>query len=82
MHDRSGKDPWKRGISAALAIFLQIIMQAEMNFFGEGFGTGVFEKADGLLEGIHEDQAGVAVGHVLFQVLAEFRVQLAVDVFG
>jgi hypothetical protein len=44
----SGEDLGKRGISAALTLFLQVIMQAEMDFLGQRFGTGVFEKADGL----------------------------------
>jgi hypothetical protein len=43
-----GEDLGKSGISAALTFLLQVVMQAEMDFLGQGFGTGVFEEADGL----------------------------------
>jgi hypothetical protein len=56
-------------------------MQAQVYFFGQWFATGVFVKGDGFLQGIHKDKAGMAIFHVTFQVLAELRVKLAVDVF-
>jgi hypothetical protein len=57
-------------------------MQPEVYFFGQRFATGVLVKGDGLLQGIHENKAGMAIFHVTFQVLTEHRIQLAVDVFG
>jgi hypothetical protein len=56
-------------------------MQAEVYFFGQRFATGALVKGDGLLQGIHEDKAGMAIFHMPLQILAELRGKLPVDVF-
>ena len=55
-------------------------MQAQVDFFGQRFATGVFVEGDGLLQGIHKDKAGMAIFHMPFQILAELRGKIPVDV--
>jgi len=69
-------------ILTALALFLQIIMQAEMDCFGQRFVSRILVKRNGFLEGVYKNQARMAVFHVAFQVLAKFRIQLTVKIFG
>lgn len=52
-----------------------------MDFLGHGVIAGIFVKGDGLLEGIDEKEARMAVFHMLFEFQAELRVQLPFDVF-
>jgi hypothetical protein len=56
-------------------------MQAQVDFFGQWFATGVFVKGDRFLQGIHKEKAGMTIFHMPFQMLAELWVKLAVEVF-
>ena len=51
-----------------------------MDFLGEGFGGRVFVKGDGFFQAVDKKEAGVAVFHVVFQVLADLGVEFSVDV--
>ena len=57
-------------------------MQTDMDLFGDGLGCGVFIEPNRFFEGIHEEQTGMAFGHVAFDLSAESRVQFPIDVFG
>jgi hypothetical protein len=48
---------------------------------GEGTRLAFFVEGDGLADVVHDDLAGVAAGHVLFELLADGRVNGAVHVF-
>jgi hypothetical protein len=67
--------------SIASAFLFQKGMEPQMDFLGHGVIAGIFVKGDGLLEGIDEKEARMAVFHMLFKFQAELRVQLPFDVF-
>jgi hypothetical protein len=63
------------------ALLLQKGMEAQMDFFGHGVIAGIFVKGDGLLEGIDEKEARMAVFHMRFEFHAELRVKFPFNVF-
>jgi hypothetical protein len=55
-------------------------METKVDFLGEGFGGSVFVEGNGFFKAVDEKEAGVAVLHVVLQVLADLGVELPVDV--
>lgn len=53
-----------------------------MHFLGKGLACAVFEEGDGLFQAVDEEKAGMAVLHVIFQISANFRIQLSINIFG
>jgi len=66
--------------SAAFAFLFQILMEAKVDFLGQGFGGSVFVEGNGFFQAVDEKEAGVAVFHVVLQVLADLGVEFPVDV--